>query len=135
MLKIIYKVILLSIILKSSLLASELTIEDNFNAAIKKAKTQNKKVMMMYSAVWCPECEYMKDIVLKDKEVSKYIKNKYIVVILDIKKDKLLSKFNYIGIPTFFFIDKNGKEINKIVGGNKASKFLKQLKSLQCNNQ
>ena len=49
------------------LIEMELKIEHNFTTAIQKAKNQNKEVMMMYSAVWCPECEYMKEVALKDK--------------------------------------------------------------------
>jgi len=112
------------------LVASELRIEHDFSTAIQKAKSQDKEVMMIYSAVWCPECEYMKEVVLKDKEVVNYVQKRYIVLILDIQKDKLPKEYNYIGIPTFFFIDKNRKEKNKIIGGDKATKFLKKLKNL-----
>jgi len=86
---------------------------------------------MMYSAVWCPECNYMKDVVFKDKKVADYIQKHFIVLTLDIQKDKLPKGFEYIGIPTFFFIDKNAQETNKIIGGDKASKFLKKLKALK----
>jgi len=111
--------------------ANELQIEHSFGTALQKAKDQNKSVMMLYSAVWCPECGYMKDVVLKDAEVVSYIEPRYIVLYLDIDKDKLPEKFNYIGIPTFFFIDSNGNEKNRIVGGDKAGKFLAQLKALK----
>ena len=122
--------LILIIFFAISLIASELKIEHDFSAAIQKAKNQDKKIMMLYSAAWCPECEYMKEVVLKDKEVANYIQKRYIVLLLDIQKDKLPKKYKYIGIPTFFFIDKNGKEKNKIIGGDKASKFLKKLKDL-----
>ncbi len=113
------------------LLASELQVEHNFNTALQKAKNQNKEVMMMYTAVWCPECNYIKDVVFKNKKVVDYIQEYFIVLILDVQKDKLPEEFKYIGIPTFFFIDRNGKMKNKIIGGDKASKFLKKLKALK----
>ena len=112
------------------LFANGLQFEHNFDKALQKAKEQNKEVMMIYSAVWCPECEYMKEVVLKDKEVSSYVQKRYIVLVLDIQKDKLPKEYKYIGIPTFFFIDKNKKEKNKITGGDKATKFLEKLKGL-----
>jgi len=114
-----------------SLLAYELEYEHEFNEALQKAKQMDKEIMMMYSAVWCPECNYMKDVVFKDKEVVDYLQDRYIILTLDIQKDKLPDGFDYTGIPTFFFIDKNGKQKHKIIGGNKASKFLKQLKALK----
>ena len=112
------------------LIANEIQFEHDFNKALQKAKNQNKEVMMMYSATWCPECDYMKEVVFKDKEVSQYIQKHFIVLSLDVQKDKLLDGFNFVGIPTFIFIDKNAKEKNRIVGGDKAGKFLKSLKEL-----
>jgi len=114
-----------------ALFANELQYEHNFNKALQKAEKQNKEVMMMYSATWCPECNYMKEVVFKNKKVSEYIQEHFVVLTLDIQKDKLPEGFNFIGIPTFFFIDKNAKEKDKIIGGSKANIFLQNLKALK----
>ena len=114
-----------------SLIASELHFEHDFNTALQKAKNQNKEVMMMYSAPWCPECNYMKEVVFKNKEVAEYIQKHFIVLNLDVQKDTLPAGFNFPGIPAFFFLDGNAKEKNKIIGGDKADKFLKSLKALK----
>ena len=112
------------------LIANEIQFEHDFNKALQKAKSQNKEVMMMYSATYCPECNYMKEIVFKNREVNQYIQKHFIVLSLDIQKDTLPDGFDFIGIPTFFFIDENATEKNRIVGGDKADKFLKSLKAL-----
>ena len=112
-------------------LANNLTIENNLITALSKAKKQNKLVLMMYSAEWCPECEYMKEVVFKDSKVNKYLQKNYIILILDVQKDKLPKGFTHVGIPVFFIIDRNGKELHKIIGGSKADKFLKKLKGLK----
>ncbi len=125
------KLLILVIACTIALLASELQFEHNFNKALQKAEKQNKEVMMMYSATWCPECNYMKEVVFKDNEVTQYIQKHFIVLSLDIQKDKLPKGFNYIGIPTFFFINKDAKEKNKIIGGSKANIFLQKLKALK----
>jgi len=114
-----------------SLIASDLQFEHDFNTALQKAKKQKKEVMMMYSAPWCPECNYMKEVVFKNKEVSEYIQKHFIVLSLDVQKDTLPDGFNFPGIPAFFFLDENAKEKNKIIGGDKADKFLKSLKALK----
>ena len=114
-----------------SLIASELQFEHDFNTALQKAKNQNKEVMMMYSAPWCPECNYMKEVVFKNKEVLAYLQKHFVVLSLDVQKDTLPDGFNFPGIPAFFFLDKNAKEKNKIIGGDKADKFLKSLKALK----
>ena len=114
-----------------AVLANGLHFEHNFNKALKKARDENRDVMMMYSATWCPECNYMKEVVFKDKKVVNYINSHFIVLGLDIQKDKLPKGFNFMGIPTFFFINKDAKQIGKIEGGDKADKFLKKMKNLK----
>jgi len=123
--------LLLFITCTLALFAHELQYEHNLDQAIEKANKQHKEVMMMYSAVWCPECNYMKDVVFKDEKVLKYIQQHYVVLALDIQKDILPKGFDYIGIPTFFFLDKDAKEKNKIIGGSKAKLFLQKLKALK----
>ncbi len=113
------------------LFANGLHFEHNFDKAMQKAQNQNKEVMMMYSATWCPECNYVKEVVFKDKRVIKYINKHFVLLGLDIQKDKLPKGFNYMGIPTFFFINKDKKQTGEIVGGDKAGKFLKELKDLK----
>ncbi len=113
------------------LFANELQFEHNFSKALQKAKEQNKEVMMMYSATWCPECDYMKEVVFKNKKVSTYIQKYFIVLSLDVQKDTLPKGFEYPGIPVFFFIDVNSKEKSKIIGGSKANIFLQKLKAIQ----
>jgi len=119
------------ILLCSFLMANQLKFETNFDKALEKAKLQNKKVMMIYSAKWCPECEYMKTVVFNESKVFDYIKKYFVILSLDIDKDELPKKFTYKGIPTFFFIDKDKKEIAKIEGGDKADKFLNHLKEIK----
>ena len=119
------------ILLGLSLTAGELRFEHDFKTALQKAKEQKKEVMMIYSAVWCPECSYMKEVAFKDKALSEYIQTHYVVLSLDIEKDKLPEGFDYPGLPTFFFLDDNGKEQHKVIGGDKAGKFLKRLEALR----
>ena len=119
------------ILLGISLIASEIQFEHDFDQALQKAKSQNKEVMMMYSATWCPECSYMKEVAFKDRELADYIQKHFIVLSLDIQKDELPDGFDFPGIPAFFFIDENAKEKHKIIGGDKADKFLKSLKELK----
>lgn len=125
------KYLMLIFALAISLISSEIKFEHNFDKALQKAKNQHKEVMMMYSAVWCPECNYMKEIVFKNKKVNSYIQKHFIVLGKDIDKDKLPSGFKYIGIPTFFFINKFGKEKGRIIGGGKADKFLVKLRAIK----
>ena len=124
------KIVLISVF-SISLFAQELSLLHNYKAALQKAKQEHKHVMMLYSATWCPECNYMKEVVFKDKNVASYLQSNYVVVSLDIDKDNLPKGFDYNGIPTFFFTTANGEKIATIEGGNKANKFLTQLKEIR----
>jgi thioredoxin-related protein len=73
----------------------------------------------------------MKDIVFKNKKIVQYINKHFIVLSFDIQKDKLPRGYEYDGIPTFFFINQNRKLIGKIIGGDKANRFLKKLKEIK----
>lgn len=125
------KTLLFISLLSMTLFAKELTLLHNYESALQKAQKKHKCVMMLYSASWCPECNYMKEVVFKDKAVASYLQNNYVIVSLDIDKDTLPKGFNYSGIPTFFFINSEGNKIATIEGGNKAKKFLTQLKAIQ----
>lgn len=86
---------------------------------------------MIYSATWCPECNYMKEVVFKDQKVVDYIEKHFVVLSLNIQKDRLPKGFDYPGIPTFFILDQHGRERGKIIGGSKAGKFLQKLKAIK----
>ena len=119
--------IILIIVLSNSVFASD----NKFDVALQKANKNNKEVLMMYSAVYCPECEYMKEVVLKDPKIANYIKQRFVVIIIDVDKDKLPKGFDHMGIPYFFVIDKSGKKIGEIIGGSKTDKFLKKLEAIK----
>lgn len=125
------KSVLLLILCTLAVFANTLTFEHDFTQAQKKAKKEHKQVMMMYSAVWCPECNYMKEVVFKNQDVVSYIQKHYVVLTLDVQKDTLPEGFDYPGIPVFFFLDDKAKEKNKIIGGSKANIFLQKLKGLK----
>ena len=125
------KLFIIMIIYTTTLFSTTFHYEHNLSKALQKASAQNKEVMMMYSAAWCPECAYMKDVVFKDKKMLKYMGEHFIVLVLDIDHDVLPKGFDFVGIPTFFIVDKNLKKQGRIIGGSKAHIFLQKLKAIK----
>ena len=125
------KLFIMMILYATTLFSTTLHYEHNLSKALQKASGQNKEVMMMYSATWCPECAYMKDVVFKDKKMLKYMDEHFIVLTLDIDHDVLPKGFDFVGIPTFFIVDKNLKKQGRILGGSKANIFLQKLKAVK----
>ena len=107
-------------------------IEDDpsFKLIYQQKQNSDKIVLMLYSAKTCPQCAYMKEKVFKDDEVKKFMDRNFVILEKDINKDDLPNNFEYFGIPTMFFIDKNGKQIAKIIGSLRAKSFLEQLKKV-----
>ena len=105
-------------------------IDDVSFQNIYKQQNSHKIVLMLYSAKTCPQCAYMKQKVFKNDEVEKFMNKYFVILEKDINKDKLPEGFDYFGIPTMFFINKEGKQIAKFVGSSRAETFLQQLKNI-----
>lgn len=123
------KLLISLLIFSASLLAGGINFEKNLEIAKEKALKQDKNLMIMYSTPTCPECNYMKKKVFKDKEIITYINENYVSVIMDIKKDKKQLPYEFIGIPTVFFADKNMNLLAKKIGGTREKQFLEIAKS------
>ena len=86
----------------------------------------------MYSTPTCPECNYMKKKVFKDKEIISYTNENFVSVIMDIKKDKDILPYKFIGIPTVYFSKADDMTlITKKIGGTREAQFLEVLKSVK----
>lgn len=125
------KKLLFIVLFATALVADNLEVLHSFNDAVAQSKKRHKPIMMLYSAIWCPECNYMKEVVFQDSAVQSYLREHFIVLALDTQKDTLPQGFDYDGIPTFFFFTPGQKAVQKIIGGSKAPDFLNQLKAIQ----
>lgn len=126
------KSLLLFITLTISLVASSINFEKDLETAKEKAIKSDKKLMIMYSTPTCPECNYMKKKVLKDKEIVSFVNDNFVSVIMDIKKDEKILPYKFIGIPTFYFSDANSMELlAKKIGGTREKQFLQIVKSVK----
>ncbi|MEN8146169.1 MAG: thioredoxin family protein [Campylobacterota bacterium] len=110
-----HKYFLILIFITTSLFA-EINWEDDYKSALKKAKTQNKKVMLMFSTEDCKECQNMYKTVYADKKVSKYVNTHFIAVDIDVEYDGRKG-FKVYKTPTFYFLDPKGEQIGRAVKG------------------
>ncbi len=69
----------------------------------------------------------MKQVVFPQKKVTNFLSSHFVPLVLDIEDSVLPKGFSYIGVPTFFIVNKNGKKINTILGGNDAKRFIEVL--------
>lgn len=115
-----------------SVFAGSINFEKDLDSAKKKAITENKKLMIMYSSPTCPECNYMKKKVLKDDQITSYVNENFVSVIMDIHEDEKILPYKFIGIPTFYFANASNMElIGKKIGGTREADFLEIVKSIE----
>ncbi len=126
------KILSVIFLLTISLFGAGINFEKDLVTAKQKAITENKKLMIMYSTPTCPECNYMKKKVFKDKKIISYTNENYVFVIMDIKKDKDILPYKFIGIPTFYFVNPNDmKLLSKKIGGTREAQFLSFIKQVK----
>lgn len=120
----------------NTLLFAQTIQEDaQFQAIVSDKKNDSKIVLMLYTAKSCPQCAYMKQKVFTDKDVNAFMQKHFVVLEKDINHDTLPEGFEYFGIPTIFFIDKDAKELERFVGSSRAIPFLETLKKIVKENK
>ncbi|WP_419773940.1 thioredoxin family protein [Halarcobacter sp.] len=111
--------------------SSSINFESSLQEAKEEAIKKNRPLMIMYSTPTCPECNYMKKKVFKDKEVSSYANKNFVSVVMDINENKKELPFKFIGIPSFFFVDARTMTLlDKSLGGMREKEFLSVLKKV-----
>jgi hypothetical protein len=128
------KVILLILVAAVSLFALGQEIHDfkyerSYYTALKKAKEQDKVLLIMIEKNGCPNCAYMKNIVFEREKILNYLNENYITLLLDIHGNYYPKRYISDRAPTFYFIDpKDESELReKKIGGSRPWKFIEEL--------
>jgi len=124
------KLLLIAALLVSSLAADIAWMK--YSDAMQMAKKEKKIVMVMLSQEGCGACYFMKEQVFKDAKVSSEFANGFLGVYIDIHDDLVPSGLDYIGTPTFHFLNADGIKIDRIDGGKKAEKFIEKLQEVRA---
>ncbi len=125
------KIILIVAVMVTSLFAEIEWL--SYDKAFEKAKDENKIVMVMLSKEGCPACEYMIDIVFEDDNVIDEFNQDFIGVHLDIHEDYVPEDLPYIGTPTFHFLNKHGRKLDRIDGGANVRDFTTKMREVKAN--
>ena len=108
------------------------------NEAIKKAKQENKKVLLYFTADWCGPCKYMDKFVFKNDTVKTYLIEHYIAIKINEstwKGEKLAKKFMVNSYPTFIVLNKEGVKVKRFVGQTSVKGFVAQISDLPLSIQ
>lgn len=126
------KKILLFAAAVSVMLASGIHWEKDLSAAAAKAKSENKKVMILMSSQGCRYCKQMHREVFSEPAIADYINQNYVALELDIERDRYPEALEVQGVPTTFFFSPDFKEgLKKVVGPRHPMLFLNILRQVQ----
>ncbi len=104
--------------------------ESGYENVMKQAKAENKPVLYMLYASWCPHCHKMRDEIFPDKEVSEVLKKNFLVAAQDVELEggrALAKKFSVSSYPTFVVLDKDGNWLYGFNGEQKKPDFLNEI--------
>ena len=106
--------------------------KDSSATAMSAAKKSGKPVILVFSAAWCPPCQTMKRDVYPREEVKAF-HDKFVWAYIDIddpRNESAATKYGVNSIPHIEFLNAEGKEISKQIGGTSSKDFAKTLQSV-----
>ncbi len=102
-----------------------------FESALKKAKLEDKIIMIKATSKFCHFCKKMDHEVLSVDEIVKKLKKDFVSVSVDVYKSSLPMGLEYKVTPTYFFVNSNKKVLKVIPGALDKDDFLTILKELK----
>jgi len=86
----------------------------DFDAALAEARRDGKRVLVDFSADWCPPCIAMKHDVWPDPRVSRAVADGYVPLLIDTDRTAAIpERYGVTGIPTILILDANGKVLRE----------------------
>jgi thioredoxin-related protein len=120
--KVVVSFLIVLCFLVTSVTGAEVEQPRTYWELMDKARKENKRVFIMFTADWCGPCQEMKDKVLKGR-IEEFLNKHYLVYYLDIDKEKdvadLYAKHKTKGgqpifdgsIPAFYIYNNGGSHI------------------------
>jgi thioredoxin-related protein len=110
------------------LITSTTVYADEWDTALKKAKKEDKPVVLYFFTAHCSYCQAMDKEVLAEKEVSTVLKKNAVYLRIDVEKREDLARFYGVrGYPTTTLLEPNGQRIAQIPGYIEKNNFKKLL--------
>ncbi|WP_442845111.1 thioredoxin family protein [Leeuwenhoekiella sp. H156] len=91
----------------------------DLDAALVKAKEENKAIFIDFYTSWCAPCKIMDKDVFTQKQVGDYLNSKFVNLKINAEKEgkDLAAKYGIRAYPTFVMLDKYGNLLHIFAGG------------------
>ena len=101
---------------------THLTIYNDYNKSLEVAQKENKPIFILFSKPNCQWCKKLKSKIVTDVNITKRLKNEFIVLFLDKQSDKYPTKCNVQAVPDVFLVSPTEEEYTEILGYHAKSK-------------
>jgi thiol-disulfide isomerase/thioredoxin/Flp pilus assembly protein TadD len=104
-----------------------------FAEVLRRAKAENKPVMLDVVAAWCGPCKIMDRTTFSDPGVVDWAKKNVISARVDAEKGegrRISARYQAFSFPTVVFLGGDGNEIDRLVGGYGAVDFRRGAEAL-----
>jgi uncharacterized protein YyaL (SSP411 family) len=93
--------------------------KDEIAAAVKKAKSENKQVLLQIGGNWCPWCVKLDGFMASDPQIDSLLKADYVRVMVNYSKEnkneeimKMLGNPNRFGFPVLVILGQDGVRLH-----------------------
>ena len=114
--------------------AKEMNFHRDYNTALSQAKKENKVLVMVLGADYCPWCRKFENKTLNSALVKPYLQKEVITLVVDKKFDieSFPKKFTTQYTPRVFYINPSNEDIlHDTFGYIKKKDFMKDLQKAQ----
>ncbi len=100
----------------------------SFDDAKRIAREKRLPLLLHFEAEWCGACRTMETSVMNQESVLNHLGSSVIAVKVNADRDPgLISQYGIVSLPTEIFIDADGKETGRYVGGTTLNDYIARL--------
>ncbi len=99
----------------------------NYASAISQAATNQRPVLIYFTASWCGPCKLMSRLTLTNATIEQTLSTiEHVAVDIDFQRD-LAAKYTVEAVPTFVMLSASGDPVRQTTGFQTAGEFLRWL--------